>query len=346
MRLRFVLMLIALVTASMACLGSVAPTPTPQNLLPNDIVPCGDRLIVGLDQLSLNVSPLDPPSLSNSNQIQAHILMSDGRANPSDFNYHYEPIQVTEPSVIPLGRYSVGIDISDSVEPVYIWLFIVDNDDFTWAGEILNTALNTIASTLIGMGANAVVPGSGIVVGGVTDFAYDQIISGIKSEDVIGDIAILLTSENRWGQGTHRFITANEAVSGVFSVVRLSNCQDAADWEGRLPFANLTPVADVRITSCSSNSPRTRLSVGNLALVSVNSGRYLFLRSDPLQSSPGIRYAPGHVMRITDGPQCDDTRMYWEVVDKNGRKGWMAESEIVAETGNGMYYLRPIINGA
>jgi hypothetical protein len=151
-----------------------------------------------------------------------------------------------------------------------------------------------------------------------------------------------------WEQGRHEYTTPNGAVTVDYTIQHYADCKIPANLVGSGGAVDADPIAPQASdgpTVCEGAEGQgmdRRLNVGDMAVITVPEGRHLFLKEQPKKYDPGIRYDPGHILRIIEGPVCSEDVMYWRVVDGSGREGWVAESSYVYDTGRGTYYLTPL----
>jgi hypothetical protein len=334
--------------------ASDAVTPTPQSIA--TITPdeasrstaaaetCGDVLVLSLTNIAINHLALDYPL--DTGQLQALVLLTDG-SNVTEFNYHHDPVWVESGSEVKLGRFHSAIEI-DGDKPVYGWIMIMDSDHPSPSASIISDIATELAGLGVELAADGIipVPMSGNVAGGVTDILLERGIGGLARSDVLGDIAFELRKEDSWNVGAYHYTLADGAVDVEFMVRRYDEChQFLAATDGKPPDYDFAPAgfsAQPALSQCLAGTPVTRLNVGEMAIVTVREGHHLFFREGPAQSFPGIRYVNGHLMRVVEGPECDGQIMFWKVMDRWGRTGWMAESLTFGNPSVGTYYLFPM----
>ncbi len=311
-----------------------APTPTPQPLIGYDAsasTECGDILMLEVHDVTINEIARDIGQPDNEVQVVA--LLADDE-EISEFNYHTYPLTAEVGTYISLdSRFHSAIEIS-SGQPVYISLMVLDNDDLSQGDQIVANIAEALAGALVEAAANGVLPGLGMPLGLAAEMGADFAVEGLEESDVIGDFAFEVSAQNRWGQGMHRMQSPEGEVTIDFSIRRYQGCDDI------LALGDLSP-AGAEGNVCPPSTAVSRLAVGSMAVIGVPPGRHLFFRDDPNRDSDGIRYEPGHLLRIIEGPQCDGDMMFWKAVDRMGREGWVAESRILYETGEPVYFLLP-----
>jgi hypothetical protein len=338
--------------------ASKPATPTPQSIAtvtPDDTFSntgtsetCGDMLVLSLTNITVNRLAHDFPL--DAGRLQALVLLTDG-SSITQFNYHHDPVWIESGSEVKLGRFHSAIELG-SGRPVYGWIMIMDSDHPSpeasvigdIAGEIVGLGVEEAIGAAIKDDAKSAVPGN--IAGSIADILIEQGIDWLARPDILGDIAFELREEAGWNVGTYHYALADGAVEVDFLVRRYNECQQfLAAADGTPPGYDFAPAGfslQPARTQCLSGAPVTRLNVGAMAIVTVREGHHLFFREGPTQESSGIRYVNGHLVRVVEGPECDGQIMFWKVMDRWGRLGWMAESLTFGDPPMGTYYLFPM----
>ena len=99
---------------------------------------------------------------------------------------------------------------------------------------------------------------------------------------------------------------------------------------------NAVPEALQVATSCDTNAPAARLTVGQDARITFTDGTLLNIRTAP--AGEFIMQMPeGTVATVIEGPVCEDNYQWWNLSFNNGTGGWAAEGDFDE------YYLEPYV---
>ncbi|GAB4474090.1 MAG: hypothetical protein Kow00124_13770 [Anaerolineae bacterium] len=293
---------------------------------------CGDVLLLEVHNLMIN--ELAPEIGQPSNEVQLVVLLANDE-QVSEFNYHVRPLSAEAGTRIPQdGRFHAAIEIGNG-NPVYVSLMVLDNDELSQSDQLVASLAEALAGALVEAAGDGMLPGLGMPLGLAAEYGIDRAVEGLEEPDIIGSFAFEVGAYNDWGQGMHQVESPDEEVVIDFSIRRYQGCSDI------LVLADGRP-ASAEGDVCPPSTAVTRLAVGSMAVISVPPGRHLFFREGPGRDYDGIRYESGHLLRIIEGPQCDEDVMFWKAVDRMGREGWAAESRVLYETGQPVYFLLPV----